>query len=175
LAANTDDKTFKIYFLDIGLLNYLLGTDSSDILESGDHQESKLMGLMAEQFIAQHLKYLSVKDSYLPLFYWLNDKKKEAAEVDFLIQQSSYLIPIEVKSGQSGKIKSLHFFMAKNTWPLAVRFDLQERKEFKELIRTRVYDGKNMLNSHYQLLNLPLFAIENLYSIISSAIRSLKY
>jgi predicted AAA+ superfamily ATPase len=161
LSSQVDESVFKLYFLDIGLLNFLLGLDANDIMSSS---ASRLLneGIMAEQFIAQHLKYLSKKESSTPLMYWLKDKKKESAEIDFLIQRSKNIIPIEVKSGKSGTLKSLHYFMMDKKLKKALRFDLLKRasSSLDENINSSLFDGEKQRNFKYTLRNLPLFLIE---------------
>lgn len=167
LISQIDESVFKLYFLDIGLLNYLLGLDANDIL-SLSTEKLLTEGIMAEQFIAQHLKYLTAKDSSLPLMYWLKDKKKEAAEIDFVIQRSKKIIPIEVKSGKTGTLKSLNYFMVEKKLPQAVRFDLLERKKGMsvEKINTSLFDGIKQQKCIYNLSNFPLFLIEYLDFLI---------
>jgi hypothetical protein len=54
--------------------------------------------------------------------YWFRDKKSSIAEVGFLIPFKSRLIPIEVKSGEAGKLKSPHLMMKESAAPVALRF-----------------------------------------------------
>ena len=58
------------------------------------------------------------------LNYWLREGKKANAELDFVIGLRGNIIPIEVKSGAAGTLKSLHQFMGSKEAPLAVRFDI---------------------------------------------------
>jgi predicted AAA+ superfamily ATPase len=153
LYSIADESVFKLYFLDIGLLNHLLGISADDIInEQGEKAVTE--GIQAEQFVAQHLTE--------PLFYWLKNKKKEQAEIDFIIQKSKRIIPIEVKSGKSGTLKSLHHFMCNHQLTFAVRFDLKDRKKSAatEQMNCAIFDGKNTIQYQYQLNNFPLFAVE---------------
>ena len=61
----------------------------------------------AEQFIAQHLKFINAKTPEPELFYWLHKKRKGAAEIDFMYSRGGEIFPIEGKAGKTGKIKSL--------------------------------------------------------------------
>ena len=56
------------------------------------------------------------------LYYWTREKAQSNAEIDFLIQQSNTFLPIEVKSGKTGTLKSLHVFMETKQRSLALRF-----------------------------------------------------
>ena len=68
-------------------------------------------GNLAEQFIAQHLLYLDRENETPRLNYWLREKKSTNSEVDFIVQYDQEIIPIEVKSGKSGSLRSLHQFI----------------------------------------------------------------
>jgi hypothetical protein len=160
LAAQADETIFKLYFLDIGLLNYLYGTHVDDILNPTD--ETLLTnGVIAEQFVAQHLKYRTQRSAAEPLYYWLHEKKMNSAEIDFILQISHEIIPIEVKSGKSGSLKSLFYFMASKNKSTSIRFDLSKRKasQFSEEINTAIFDGFENKKVSFVLKNYPLFLI----------------
>jgi len=56
------------------------------------------------------------------LFYWQKEQSKGSAEVDYIIQEKSSIIPIEVKAGKSGRLKSLHIFMREKAVQLLSKF-----------------------------------------------------
>ena len=84
------------------------------------------------------------------LFYWHREQKSSNAEVDYVIQQQEKIIPIEVKSGTEGKLKSLHLFMDGVSHHMAVRFYAGELH-----ISTVVTQE----NKTYYLLNLPYYLV----------------
>lgn len=106
LEATASDKKFKAILLDIGIMQQLCGMSvnsefiSSDIL--GIYQ-----GAMAEQFVGQEL--ISARNE--SIYYWAREAKSSTAEVDFLISRQSKIYPIEIKSGASGRLKSLHILL----------------------------------------------------------------
>ena len=65
---------------------------------------------MAEQFVGQELLITQEDD----LFYWSRQAKSSSAEVDYLVQQNKRILAVEVKSGVSGTLKSLHFLLQSN-------------------------------------------------------------
>lgn len=166
IRAQKDEKVFKLYFLDVGLLCYLMRADYDDILSG-----SLIDGIISEEFIGTHLAY-TWQDVYgteePELYYWLNDKKSASAELDFVIQKGTAIIPIEVKSGQSGKMKSLIYFMLTHKLKRAIRFDLAERDE--DRIREVRSDKMTTLNDSFvgkfELINLPLYAVEFLNLVL---------
>jgi hypothetical protein len=110
LGASSSEKIFKTVFLDIGLLSNMNGFYSDKTL-SKQKMSSAWNGKQAEQFVGQELQASGNEN----LFYWARDKRGSSAEVDYLIEKEGEVIPIEVKSGKSGKLKSLHLLL--NTYP----------------------------------------------------------
>lgn len=106
LYANTNEKKFKCFFLDIGLMQRLSGLQVPE-----NYFQSNLSGVyrgkLAEQFVAQELIAVSRNEVY----YWSREAKSSTAEVDFLITAGEEIIPIEVKSGKGGQLKSLHLLL----------------------------------------------------------------
>jgi len=122
LKAYMDSSSFKVYLLDIGLLCALceLGpqavVDGSDILGA-------FKGGLTEQYVLQQL--LSCKDT--GIYYWSSDNSN--GEIDFLLQRSDTVIPIEVKAEENLKSKSLRLFSQKyNLYP-ALRFSMSDYRE----------------------------------------------
>jgi len=110
LQAELSTKVFKLLFLDIGLMNALCGLNWHQITLQDDLRLIN-EGKIAEQFIGQHLlDYLSTGPNR-ELTYWLREGKANNAEVDFVIALNGQIVPIEIKSGSSGTLKSLHQFM----------------------------------------------------------------
>lgn len=106
LGAGASDKKFKAVMLDIGLLANLSGINVSKEYLKSDLL-SVFRGAMAEQFVGQEM--LAAGDS--ELFYWSREASSSSAEVDYLIEKQGKIVPVEVKSGHSGKLKSLHLLL----------------------------------------------------------------
>ncbi len=106
LGANVSQKKFKAVFLDIGILSNINGFYSNKTIP-----KQKLMaafnGKMAEQFVGQELRSSNSES----LYYWSRDSRSSNAETDYLIERDGEVIPIEVKSGKSGSLKSLHLLL----------------------------------------------------------------
>jgi predicted AAA+ superfamily ATPase len=105
LRAGINEKKFKLLLLDIGLMNQAIGIDEVTILQSDT--VSINLGKIAEQFVGQELLAYQDPHQSPELFYWQRDKKDALAEVDFLSAIHNKIIPIEVKSGKTGSLKSL--------------------------------------------------------------------
>jgi predicted AAA+ superfamily ATPase len=106
LGYGASNKKFKTIFIDIGLLSNINGFYADKSIP-----KNKLMsgfnGKMAEQFVGQELR-ANQEDE---LYYWVREQKSSNAEVDYLIVRNQEIIPIEVKSGKAGSLKSLHLLL----------------------------------------------------------------
>jgi len=117
LEAYASDKKFKNLFLDIGLMNRVMKIDYNEAL-SHKNLLAIYRGQLAEQFVGQEFATATGKQ----LYYWARDAKNSNAEIDYLLQQDGTFIPIEVKDGPSGKLKSLHLYRNSYDSQLAVVF-----------------------------------------------------
>jgi len=103
IASYADEKTFKLYMLDIGLLSAKSEIDITVLLEPNNELFSIFNGAITEQFVMQELKTAG----FTP-YYW--GREKGAAEVDFIVQWRNEIIPVEVKAGIRKKSKSLDVY-----------------------------------------------------------------
>jgi predicted AAA+ superfamily ATPase len=121
LEANTRERHFKMIFLDIGLMQNICGL-SSDLLMSADEDFIKVYeGAVAEQLTAQELLAYGDSFSAPSLHYWAREAKSSNAEVDFLIPCQSSVLPIEVKAGKTGTLRSMHIFLKQYNISAGVR------------------------------------------------------
>lgn len=122
LGAESHPKVFKTLILDIGLMNCLMGIRDipwDDFLRDRAVHE----GSMAEHFVGQQLLWggsIRIKPF---LFYWLREERAGNAEVDYLLAGPKGILPVEVKSGSAGSMRSLHLFVSAKRCPLALRLD----------------------------------------------------
>ena len=153
LEVGSNKTLVKPLFLDIGLANHILKLRLIDI-------ENLLVaneGSMAEQFIGQQL--LSTGPKYLEsdLYYWAREMKNAAAELDFVTEVDNHIIPIEVKAGKTGTLKSLHIYMAEKKLQKALRFNTDLPSS--ALVSAKVKVGKENRDVNYDLVSLPLYMV----------------
>lgn len=117
LEVNASDKKFKNIFLDIGLMNRAMEIDYNETL-SHKNLLGIYRGQLAEQFVGQEFAAATSKQ----LYYWSRDAKNSNAEIDFLMQQKGTFVPIEVKDGPSGKLRSLHMYRNTFNPPISIVF-----------------------------------------------------
>jgi len=106
LGASASEKKFKAIMLDIGLMANLNGLNISKEYLKSDLL-SIFRGAMAEQFVGQEILAATNTD----LYYWAREAAGSNAETDFLIEKLGKVMPVEVKSGKSGSLKSLHLLL----------------------------------------------------------------
>jgi predicted AAA+ superfamily ATPase len=138
-------KSPRLQFLDTGILNYSLGIQS-DLLSLKDLSNA-YRGALIPHIITQELISLNLHRNIKPLF-WVREKSQSSAEVDLIYVYHDLLIPIEIKSGASGKLKSLHQYINISPHPYAVRiysgsFSIEHHKTQK---------GKDFI-----LMNIPYY------------------
>ena len=163
LQADLEEKHFKLLFLDVGLMNAICGLGWNAISNIDDKQLIN-EGAVAEQFVGQHLMALFAGSLNRELTYWLREGKANNAQVDFLAAFDGRIVPIEVKAGSRGSLRSLHQFAGEKQISLAVRFDtnLPSTHTVEATIRK---DGHSM-DVKYQLMSLPLYLVERLPELI---------
>lgn len=106
LGAGASPRRFKALMVDIGLMHHLLGLPIG--FEHGKTDLLKIHeGAMAEQFVGQEMLVSQGPD----LHYWARQARNSTAEVDFLAVIADAIIPVEVKSGPSGRLRSLHLLL----------------------------------------------------------------
>jgi hypothetical protein len=160
LGAEQNDRFFKVLFLDVGLVSTSLGLSYLNLVDV-DELIFINQGNMAEQFIGQHLFYKNPYYEEPALYYWVREKKSAAAEIDYIISKGQQIIPVEVKAGKTGQMKSLHQFIKEKQRRLAVRFN----SEPPSLIDTTINlsDGSKVA---FRLLSIPFYLVERLNQLI---------
>lgn len=163
LGADVDDRTCKLLFLDVGLMNHVCGLDGPSI-DAMDAIRLVNEGGIAEQYVGQQLAAFGAGEAAPALHYWLRHARTGNAEVDYVISRGDWIVPIEVKAGRSGSLKSLFQFAHEKRPPLAVRFDTNPAS--LQTVRHGVRAGADTVPVTLRLLSLPLYAVEALPRLI---------
>ncbi len=119
LASTINEKKFKLLFVDVGLVSQTSNL-SADILM----QQDLLLinrGSIAEQFVGQELLAYAANYQKANLYYWERQQAGSTAEVDYITTVGSQIIPIEVKAGTTGRLKSLQTLLQEKNLDLGVR------------------------------------------------------
>ena len=161
LAAEADDSVFKLLFLDIGLLASILGIEATHLARADDLTLVN-EGAMAEQFVGQQLLYMADPYRNPELHYWNRPRAGSTAEVDYLIQLDRRVLPVEVKAGATGRLRSLHMFIQEKRVPLALRLN----DDIPSNLRTHSAIA-GTAPVEFTLLSLPLYMAEQSRRIIA--------
>jgi hypothetical protein len=153
LAAGANDSVFKLLHLDVGLVSTSLGLDLA-ALESAEDLTLVNQGALAEQAVGQLLRLTFATNDDPHLFWWRREKRGSEAELDFVHALGSRVIPIEVKSGKTGTLKSLHGFMAERQLTLALR--VNSAPPILHDLSVNTPFG----NASYRLLSIPAYLAE---------------
>lgn len=158
LRANQVDEIYKLYFLDVGLLNSLCGLEWGALSELSERTLIN-EGVLAEQYVAQHLAYRSDGREAPSLHYWIREGRSNNAEVDFVVTIGQKIVPVEVKAGKSGELRSLQQLVAHSHLKEAIRFDLNppSLQKVRHKLTGPAHGGQPVA---FQLISLPLYAVE---------------
>ena len=166
IEAQTDPHAYKCLFLDVGLASHMTGVDWRS-LGAWDDRQLVHEGGLAEQFVGQHLLFRHRGLERPSLCYWLREGRSANAEVDYVIEHGRGVVPVEVKAGTAGRLRSLHQFFSRDlggSQSLALRFDLNPPSVAD--YEHAVADGPKVA---YRLLSLPLFLVEQAGRLLDAA------
>lgn len=116
LSFYEDLSTFKLFFIDVGLLGCMSGIEASSLLLTPESL-TEFKGMMAEEYVCQQL----ISSGFKP-YYWSNERTP--AELDFVIAINGQPTPIEVKAATNVRSRSLSQFLKDNPGFNGVRFSL---------------------------------------------------
>ena len=155
LGAEARPEIFKLLLLDVGLLNALLGLPWN-AFSSNESVISVRNGAIAEQFVGQEV-IATIGRGRQQLNYWLRDGKSTNAEIDYVVMIAGSIVPIEVKAGKTGTLRSLRSFCELKQPQIAIRFDANlpsiQTIAFELAARNTSKDGLT-----YNLISLPIYA-----------------
>jgi predicted AAA+ superfamily ATPase len=147
LAATANERKFKIAYLDVGLMQNALGVQDSIILDDSVMQINA--GSIAEQFVAQELIACAHPYADKKLHFWAREARGSNAEVDFLIDFEGMPLPVEVKAGARGSLKSMRLFLKEYPkTPLGIRYSMHELSYFDQILSIPLY----MINQTQRLV-----------------------
>jgi predicted AAA+ superfamily ATPase len=154
LGAQTNEKFIKYLFLDSGLLLRQMGLEqpngvaqilgeiltysATDLVNKGNVTEM-VAGLELLKYQSPTLRH--------DLYYWQNLSRGSQAEVDYVLAFSGTVLPLEVKSGTSGKMKSLYQFLSDKNLDMGIRSSLENFGELEKVKIIPLYALSNLINS----------------------------
>lgn len=160
LGAEIDERYEKVCMLDVGLFASMSGIDPAAL--PGD-PELRLSnhGQLAEQFVGQELRACRPFNQEPSLFTWVREAKSSNAELDYVIQVGTRIVPVEVKAGAAGRLRSLHMMVAEKELDLAVRVG-PEPLQVRE-VTTALPRGPQRT---FRLLSVPFYMVAEVPRLI---------
>lgn len=162
LAAEIREKYFKMLFLDVGLCSAALGLSLNQVNAANEIVVIN-SGALAEQVAGQLLRTIDQPYIEPQLYYWHRDETGSSAEVDYVIQHGNAVIPIEVKAGATGALKSLHLFMGLKKITLAVRVN----SDVPSITEANVTNSAGV-HVQYQLASIPFYLLGQIHRLITT-------
>ena len=148
------EKVFKTIFFDIGLSNHILKLRLIDLKNIGLNNK----GGLAEQFVGQELLCLPPYFTENDIYYWVREKRNAEAEIDYVVQLNNKIIPIEVKAGKTGTLKSLQIFVTEKKLKKAIRINTDIPSVVQ--VKTSVRINKGIEEVDFQLISIPLYLVQ---------------
>ncbi len=149
LHAHFKTDRFKLLYLDVGLLQTTTKVDATHFFDQDIMQINA--GMLAEQFVGQELLAYSLPYQNAPLLFWERTNGGQA-EIDYISTVGSTIVPIEVKAGSTGSLRSLHSYLQQKQSPLGVRI------------------AETPLSLHQNILSIPFYLIGYLDQLVRDAL-----
>ena len=124
MGAQIDVKKFKVLLYDTGIFQHILGLNIREYLVV-EEMDMVNKGGLAEIYAGLELIKASSNLEKPQLFYWHRMERSSNAEVDYVIRQGDGIVPLEIKSGYSGKMQSMRLFMKEKNLNRGIRSSLE--------------------------------------------------
>mgnify|MGYP001827929271 CR=1 FL=1 len=143
LGSGVNFKKFKCILLDSGIFQQIVGLRITDLLVA-DNIDILNKGSIAEAFVGVEFIKYSQDIEKKQLYYWHREKRGSNAEVDYLIEEGTQIVPLEIKSGTTGKMQSMNLFINEKKSSKGIRISLEN------------------FSQHGNITVVPLYAVANL-------------
>ncbi len=163
LGAELDDRYQKCCMLDVGLFATMCGLDAVTVT---NQPELTLVneGQLAEQLVGQELRACRPFNQEPALFTWIREAKNSNAEVDYVLQVGSRIVPVDVKAGATGRLRSLHMMVREKQLELAVRVSSEP------LLLNEVTTALPVGTARtFKLLSVPFYLVSELPRMIAES------
>ena len=148
LGSGMNIKMFKALILDTGILQMLLDFKLTEPMLAGNIDMLN-KGSLAEVYAG--LEMIKYANPYAPfrLFYWHREKRGSSAEVDYLVSREEEIVPLEVKSGSTGKMQSMNLFMQERGSNKGFRVSLENFSSYEKIEVIPLYALSNLRERDY--------------------------
>jgi len=143
LGSDVNYKVFKALLHDNGIFQQLSGLRLSELLIA-NNIDMLNKGNIAEAFTGTEMMKYSGAFEKGQIYYWHREKRGSTAEVDYLTEQQGQVVPVEVKSGSTGKMQSLNLFIEEKKSPKGIRISLENFSQYGKIIVIPLYAISNL-------------------------------
>jgi len=143
LGAEINPKMRKFIVFDSGIFQRILGLKLSEVLLRNDF-DSINKGALAELNVGLELVKSASCYQRQNLYYWHREAKSSNAEVDYLIQVDTRILPIEVKAGTKGSMQSLRIFMDLKNSEKGIRVSQENFSTYQDIEVYPLYAVANL-------------------------------
>ena len=151
LGAQINPRRFKALIFDIGIYQRLINLDlPSYLVQSNSDLINK--GSASELFVG--LELLSNTPSHLrqQLHYWHREAKNSNAEVDYIVQRGNTIVPIEIKAGSRGAMRSMHLFLSERRLNRGIRLSQENYSLYGHIVTIPIYAAGNLVRQESVLI-----------------------
>ena len=156
--VNNLKKSPKLLYLDTGLVNYQVGL-RTELMNVKD-VNAVYHGQLSEQIVGQALLSQAARKN-INLSYWYREQKGSISEIDYLISSHNRPIPVEVKSGKSGTLRSLHNFIDESKNDFAVRI-------YSGMMGIEQIQTPN--KKQYTLFSIPFYLLQRIEQLLDGVL-----
>ena len=143
LGSGVNYKKFKAILHDSGIFQQIAGLRMTDVIIAKNIDMIN-KGNIAEAFAGtEFVKYGQVYEKR-QLYYWQREKSGSSAEVDYIIEQEGKVVPVEVKSGSTGKMQSMNLFISEKRSPGGIRVSMENFAQYGKITVVPLYAISNL-------------------------------
>jgi len=146
LISTIKEKKFKLLFVDVGLISQTSALSAEILMQ--DNLILINRGAITEQFVGQELLAYAQNYQKTNLYYWEREQRSSNAEIDYITHVNSTILPIEVKSGTTGSLRSLQLFLNEKQLNIGIQI------------------SQKPLSFNNRILSIPLYMIAELPRIV---------
>jgi len=167
LGGSVHARNRKVVLLDIGLAHALLATPATASFPKWSQLADAVRGKLSAQLAGQQLRALTAGAGLEPSLHYWQRSEGRPGEIDYLLQTGQRIVPVELKSGATGAMKSLHQFVHERELQLALRSDTSPPSMQDLDVKTTLGDPVR-----YRILNLPGYLLWRVADLLIEVVSS---
>lgn len=148
LGGQINPRKFKILPIDSGIYQRLLGLNLKDYFLTDDVQLVN-KGNLSEVTAGVQLMHHQSPIIQPQIYYWHREAKSSNAEIDYIIQNGSHILPIEVKAGTKGQMQSMYLFLKEKNIKQGIRLSMENFGEYDSIMTVPLYAIKSLFNEDF--------------------------